>query len=141
MLTGANSSERMAQSSNGVRPRISMPQMSPIAWNHSICGSAMVNSDHKNHFLVIIDGIKKSVIPYPVTPGHGRIPFQFFDMLAKVGLLLELGVNIGVELGFYAFLLAAKVLTEIPRKLGRFKYLKAIQRACPSFSGHRHARL
>jgi hypothetical protein len=34
----------------------------------------------------------------------------------------------------------AKVLIKILPKLVRLKYLKTIQRACPSFFGHRHAR-
>ncbi len=101
----------------------------------------MINSDHENHLFTIINGIKKPVISYPVAPSRRSVAFQFFNMLAKVGLLFDSGVNIGVELGFYALPLAAEVLIEILRKLGRFKYLEAIQRACPSFFEHRHVRL
>ena len=100
----------------------------------------MVNSDHKNHLLAVVNGIKEPVVTNPVAPGLRSVVFKLFYILAEIGLLLQSGINIGEEFDLDAFLPAAKVLAEILQKLACLEYLKAIQRACPSSFEHRYAR-
>lgn len=56
-----------------------------------------LSGEHENDFSLIVDFIKETIISNSVAPCIRLISFELPDILAEIGLLFELRINVAVE--------------------------------------------
>src|SRR3989338_3548852 len=99
----------------------------------------MVGGHHENQSLTFVNGVEEPIIPNAVPPSiRDGIP-QLLDVLSRVRVEAQLGIDVRGELALDPGLLPAEVLLEVALELGRFENAKLSQRACPFAAWRRDA--